>query len=98
MNAFCIRFGRGLGNGGLRFLTGQFRLGRDGHGNERAAVQGQPAPGGNQPGHGHWLIQAHVNRQAALARVEGGQFVCAVADDGHAVGFQHLTGGRQVED
>src|SRR5699024_3841598 len=70
----------------------------DGVGHQHTALQSQLLGSVESSGNLRGGVHAVVHLEAALAGVEGGQLLGAVADDGHAVGLQVLQSQAQVQD
>ena len=97
MDAGCLRIGKRLLDGGVDDRLVHGVLLRDGVGDEHTALH---AEGEVRLEHGRKLlrrIDTVVNAEAAPAGVEGGQFIGAVADNGHTLGLQILQRQPQIQ-
>ena len=97
MDALCVTLGNGLVDGGIDGAKRHGVFLGDGVGHQHTALQAHVVAGFEGGSQLLRAVHAVVHAEAGLAGVEGGQLIGAVANDGHALGFQILQRQTQIQ-
>lgn len=98
MNALFGGFAACLFDDGGDFFGGDFVFEGERLTDQHGRFQSQPPVGVRKADNFFGRVEPGADGQSAAARVEGGKFVCPVADDRHGHRFQVFQRGGQVED
>ena len=93
-----LRLLQGLNNGFFRDRRGEFMLRRNRRGDQGAGGEAEGLARADDVRHFVAGVAADVQRQAGIPGIEGGEVRAEIADDRHAVGFQHLQRQGEIQD